>query len=56
MNMENTKLTSAQLIEKINATLKEKNLQLSDSDMFIYCNWYTGNHWVALTDLAKKAA
>ncbi len=56
MNIKNTKLTSAQLIEKINSTLKEKNLQLSDSDMFIYCNWYTGNYWAALSESKKKAA
>lgn len=56
MNMKKTKPTSTSLLEKVNSELKEKKLQLSDSDMFIYCSWYTGNHWIALAESKKKVA
>ncbi len=57
MNMKDkTQLLDAILVNQINAELKEKGLLWSDSDMFIYCEWYTGSFWLNQLQDKQKVA
>lgn len=48
------------LVKKITQHLHQKEmageLKFTDSDMFIYCHFYTGNFWKNTTKNNKKAA
>jgi len=48
-SMENT----AELIQAVLSDIKKANLKISDSDMFAYCEFYTGDFWQSKI---KKAA
>lgn len=54
-----TKKETNKLIKEILAYLEKAGItekDWTDSDMFIYCDWYTGDFWERYRELNKKVA
>lgn len=56
MEISNKKTLEAKLVQLLKDDWQGKKGYLSNSDMFKYCQFYTGNFWNKIREEKKKVA